>query len=298
MSAPKPSMEEVLKYGRKATASYLRSYAAKLPKEQRDDIMQEASVRLIRAYEQMDPDRGIKAFCQRHCMGAVLDYIRGGDGFEEAGGSKPKPQDDDDPKPEFSPQRLRYRTEVLSDEGTPLDVEAVAGIFGIFADNEEPLLKPNWPLLSRLAGKNRDVHLVCKVLLGFDQEEIASQFDKGITRERLSQRLYEFFEHLDSPLTFGHKETEQIIYALGLCDYFHMPNTDNGYGWDFEPFDLIDPQSFEKALHHYEPSLSGVRDQRLKRSDLFGKYKVQPKTEAMIPKTEEENQASFDLDIQ
>lgn len=309
----KPTLEEVLKYGRTVTASYLRDYASKLPVEHREDIHQEAAARLIRVYDQLDPALGIKSFCQMHCRGAVLDYIRGGHGFEEAGGSKPKPKMEDPPpnenydpnqatpKPEekaplLETPRLRFRTEVVSSDGDTLDVEEVAGLFGIFAGGEESVLQPNWPLLSRLAGKNRDVHLVCKVLLGFDQEEIAAQFDKGITRERLSQRLYEFFEGLDSPLTFGHRETEQIIYALGLCEYFHMPEKDNGFGWELEPFDLTKEDSFERALTFYEPCLEGVRDQRLKRSDLFGKYKVQPKTEAMIENTEEE-QAVFDLDV-
>lgn len=286
----KPSLEEVVAYANQTISFHVRKLAWSLPLEQQEEIKQNAMVRVLEAFQRLDQDKKWKAYIQNHCKGAVLDYIRGGDGFEETGWAA----SDDSAVEPATGNRLRHRVEITKDEdGEPMGVDETAGLFGIFTEIEPSHFRPNWELLSRMSGVDQDVHLIAKLLLGFDQTEIAENYEKGITRERLSQKVDEFFAKLDAPEFIGNQWIEQTIFALGLCEYYRIPARDNGQGWNYPPFNLLDPNSFEQAREYYQPSLTGTRETRLRRSEIFGRYKVAPKGEDEGPP---EEQIAFALD--
>lgn len=230
----KPSIEEVVKYATKQISIYIGKIASHLPFEQKDEIEQIAMVRVLEAYKRLDPDKGWKSFIQRHCSGATLDYLRWGTGFEEV---TLKKSSEDDP-PEKKPWRLKSRIKVVdkaSDGEISLDVTlGMSGIFETQPDLED--YRPNWPLIARMSSQDVDIHLVAKLLLGFTQTELSSMFK--VSRERLTQRLQEFCERLDDPKHLGSRWIAQTIYAFGLCEMFHQPSKDLGFGWEFEPVDL------------------------------------------------------------
>lgn len=240
----KPSIEQVLAYAKQQVKIQIFKAASHLPKEQHEEIEQEAYVRVWASYAQLDPALGWKSFIQKHCFGAVQDYLKGGlNTTENEVGMK--------------------RAEIISDEDNePLSVDETAGFFGVFEElhKSNKLMTPNWDLLSRLAGKDDDLHIVCKVLLGYSQEAIAEQYGCGVkenelSRERISQRVREFMTALDDPMNLFNPKIEQYIFALGLSDFFHMSATDTGYGWDFKEFDLNREDSFKQVREYYTPTL-------------------------------------------
>lgn len=253
-----PAFEVVRKYAEGSVEFYLNKHAKHVPEEQQDEMRQDAMVRVWDAYQRLVPDRGWKSFIQLHCRGAVLDYLNSGDGAIEDG-SVANPESNG----------LRKRVEIFSEEGTPLEVEEIAALFGIFKGDEEEdvSIAPNWDLVSRLVCESEDLHIIAKILLGFTQEQIAeqltTQLGKTVSRERVSQRIYEFFVRLDEPVKLTDRKTNQMIYALGLCRYYHMPEVDNGYGHDLPAFDVNDEESFRQVRCHFEPSLFDFRDKRV-----------------------------------
>jgi RNA polymerase sigma factor (sigma-70 family) len=286
----RPSKDDIVKYAKKTVDYHLHKFAKNLPEEQKDEVRQEAMIRVLVAYENLDTEKSWKTYVQQHCKGAVLDYLRAGNGFEETGWIA---SDKSSVEPTTG-MRLTRRIEIVSgdDDSDALNAEDIAGLFGMFDEIEPNEFKPNFDLLFRMSGVDQEIHLITKLLLGFNQTELAEQYEKGITRERLSQKVDEFFKKLDAPEFIGNRWIEQTIFALGLCEYYTMPNKDNGQGWEFHRFDLFDQKSFEQAREYYHPSLAGTRGDRLKRSDIFGRYKVAPKEES--ESTEE--QSEFDLD--
>lgn len=235
----KPSIEEVLEYAEKQIKIALFSYARYLPEEQKEEIAQNARMRLFRHYEKMDPALGIKSYIQIHCRGAAQDYLRAGLNDTES---------------EFNQDRVEI---ISKDEGEMLEVDETAGLFGIFAEmrTQGSSIKPNWEILSRLAGADESLHITCKALLGYSHEQISEQLaldpTYGVTRERITQRIHEFFKELDAPINIGSKKIEQYIFALGMSDFFHIAEVDNGYGWELKEFDLNMEDSFILAREHY-----------------------------------------------
>jgi DNA-directed RNA polymerase specialized sigma24 family protein len=246
MAAPlaKPTIDEVVDYARDQIKIFLNKLAPDLPREQKDEISQRALQRIVQAYARLDPEKGWKAFTQTHCRGAVLDYIREGAGFEETAGDprkdeKRKANDDELAKDiaKRCSESLRTRVSMVSDDDRSLDVEEIAGIHGIFAEDPEFEVDPNWNLVARMASVDEDIHLVAKVLLGRTQESLSEMF--GVTRERLSQRVQEFVERLDAPEFYHNRWVRQTIFAFGLSGVYGMDKFDEGLGYEFEPVDLL-----------------------------------------------------------
>lgn len=246
----RPDFNEVYAYAKKSVDHFIRKHAFKIPNELKEEIVQNAMMRVWEAYKKLDAERGWKSFIQLHCRGAVLDFIKMGS-FEDGFTGTSEPGD------------LQTRVEIASNEnkGSLLNVDDTAALFGIFAktDATEGDITPNWNLLNRMAGKDEGLAIVSKVLLGFSQEDIACQMSTDIggsvSRERVSQRIYEYFELLDAPCNIGDPWIEQSIFALGLSAKFSMPGRDNGIGWNLMPFNLQDQDSFKHAREFYEPSL-------------------------------------------
>jgi DNA-directed RNA polymerase specialized sigma24 family protein len=261
----KPDLDVVLQYATKQVDKYLKDHASHLPPEQKDEIRQEALFRVSNAYADIDPSRGWKAFVQMHSRGAVLDYLRDGTGFKEtkwdesnreivpeletyaAGGDEEHEDEPDEalvvqvPERKKFKQRLNQRVVVVSsDDNRALDVEEIAGIFGVHSEADDSnIFKPKWELVARMAAVDPEIHLVAKILRGFTQTELAPGF--GVTREMLSQRIRIFFNKLDDPQFYHSPWIRQIIYAFGLEDMYCVPHKergDQGLGWNNDPIDL------------------------------------------------------------
>jgi RNA polymerase sigma factor (sigma-70 family) len=250
IDSPKPSFAEVFAYSEKQVEHYIRKFARHLPFEQKEEIAQNAAIRTWKAYEKLEADKGWRSFMQTHAMGAVKDYLKLGNGNIEDGVVSDDALDG-----------LKTRVEIFTKDGTAIEnVEVIAGMFGIHSESEldEESFKPNWDLLSRMCGLDEDLHILCKVLLGFTQEEIAEQMGSDISearsRERISQRVIYLINKFDSPEFLNNPWINQTIFALGLCSHYLMPELDNGRGWDEKAFNLADINSFRNVQQHYRPS--------------------------------------------
>jgi len=252
LKTPKPSFETVYEYALESIEFNIYKHADYLLEEHKENIRQEAAIRVWEAYQRLDPDAGWKSFIGLHCMGAVKDYKKAAS-FEDGIAFDPSGNSD---------ASLHTRIELTTDDGDTMSVEQTAAKYGIFSeqglDTTEDF-EPDWELLSKMAGRDESLMIVGKILLGYSQEEIASQFaddlNKQISRERVSQKIHELFAKMDDPFFTNNLWVNQSIYALGLSKTFHMIEHDNGQGHDLEPFDLNDPQSFKLARRWYQPSL-------------------------------------------
>lgn len=286
MAKEKPAIEEVVAYAQKNVEIYIRDKASDLPREQKDEIRQDAFLRVVKAYENLDPEQGWKRFVQMHCAGAVLDYTRWGNGFQETNKSLREPdandeqafgsdtqsqtnvsdsvkaeEEDAEPENEAQPRkswRLRYRVTHVSEDDTTLDVEQVAGFYGVFAKmpSIDKRVRPRWELISRMANVDDDVHLIAKLLLGFTQTELGPMF--GVSRERIGQRMRAFLERLDDPEHIHSRWVKQIIFAFGLSEVYGEPDVDQEIGWDQEPIDLGSLAVIEKRSIQTSLVLSGA----------------------------------------
>jgi RNA polymerase sigma factor (sigma-70 family) len=234
---PKPEFDEVYKYAKKSIDFFITKKATHLPAEFQDEIRQDAFERVWKAYADLDPDKGWRSFIQLHCRGAMKDYIKGCKGSVDS---------------EVGLERI----EIKDNDGTDLSTENILGLLGHYhlQDKKIETFQPNWELLSRLIVLDEDLHIICKVLIGLSQDEIANQMltfnKKGISRERVSQRAYEFFDRADAVANIGDPRTDQMIFALGLCKKYFMPEKDNGYGWELPSFNIYDPDSFRLVRAH------------------------------------------------
>ena len=244
----KPSIEVVYAYAVKSTEYHIRENANNLSEEQKEDVKQEAMIRVLEAYDRLDPEKGWKAFIAKHCWGAVLDFLKGGS-FEDGLGGISVNED-----------ALKFRVEIKNEDNEVISVENTAAIFGFFTDPSiEERFAPNWDLLSKMAGRDESLMIVAKLLLGFTQEEIAEQRGDDLvdtkSRERVSQIVQELFAKMDSPYFLHDRWINQCIFALGLSKVFNMPEHDNGEGHELPSFNLSDPDSFTKARRWIQPSL-------------------------------------------
>lgn len=254
LATGKPPLEQVVDYVEGSVEYYISKFAMNLPSEQKDEIRQNAYLRVCEAYPRLDEALGWKSFVQNHCRGSVLDYIRHGNGFEESRQSLKDKDAEGDAAAEtdgsYEAQKfnesLRVRVTVMGDDGDrKMDAEEIAGIHGIFSkDDSGTVFNPIWRLVARMASVDDDIHLLAKLLLGFTKPELARRFD--VSRERMYQRLKEFFERIDSPEKYHDPWVTQTIYAFGLCDRYNMDPVDNGLGWNFKPVNLIADDSISE----------------------------------------------------
>lgn len=242
----KPTIEVVLAYAKKSVAHFTYQRARHLPDELKEEIEQDAFKRVWESYQDLDPARGWKTFIQRHCFGAVMDYIKGGHGSAES---------------ELGMNQLHI---IDKDDGDTMSVEDTVAVFGVFQTSflEQYRPKQKWDLINRMIYKDENLHIVAKVLCGYSQEQISEQIalaehpdGTDISRERVSQRIREFFDNLDD---FCHKDpwVDQCIYALGLSEYYYLEECDNDLGWNFPAFfDANTETSFKEIQRYKSPSL-------------------------------------------
>jgi hypothetical protein len=241
-----PSFEVVYEYARKSVDFFISKHAKGLNRELREECVQDAMLRTWRAFKKLDETKAWKSFVQKHCCGAVLDFLKSAKSFEDGYGVKSD-----------NPDALRTRVEGVGEGG------AVNTNFNFSLEdgpNAPQVFSPKWELVYRMSGKDLDLHIIAKILLGYTQDAIAIQMGLQslgvkVSRERISQRLYEFFDRLDSCEFMHDPWTMQCIFALGLSAQYREPEVDQGIGWDLKSFDLADPLSFKFVQRYYKPTL-------------------------------------------
>lgn len=246
----KPTIEQVLEYAKKQVKFYISSPkfgGQSLTPEQKEEVYQDACLRLWAKYSELDPALGWQSFTQKHCFGALMDYLKSGLKDTES---------------EFSQERVEI---VSKEDGSTLSLDDTAGFFGVHTELDliPKGFNPRWDLINRLIGKHEDLHIIAKCLNGYTQDQIAEQLamvktnvKTEVSRERISQRIREFFEKLDDPAQAYNPVVNQFIFALGLSSFYHMSEVDNGYGWDFFEFDSNMETSFVDVKNYYEPSFN------------------------------------------
>lgn len=217
-----PEIDEVIAKAETYLDYSIRKYASHLSWEKKEDVKQEGLLRVWRKYRELKEDEGWKAFIQRHCSGAVLDYLK-----------------------KAATKRETYEIEEERDE---IDGDLLIN-YGIFYDSSEEVRLPiKWDLVARMASKDDRVLLVARFILGHRITDIAK--NSRMSRETLSQKLQEFYEMLEDPFNLNDKWVNQVIYAFGLSEYFHMQEHDNGEGWDLEPMDIFaEDLEFKKKVY-------------------------------------------------
>lgn len=225
----KPTVDEVLEYAEEQIKYYLRKYAKDAPHEQKEEMSQDARLRVFEAYQRIEADRGWRAFVQRHSFGAIADYLRHGRGCSEKAWTNVLDEE--------TPEALKFRLDFIDeDTNQALDLDDIVGHEQEIFPNLDPakLININWELVARLCRLDHDLHLFVRhVLLGYPLTELTEQF--GVTRERLGQRVSAFVKSIDAPEHVGNPWVEQIIFALGLSGQFQMKSEDRGVGWTLEP---------------------------------------------------------------
>lgn len=247
----KPSLDEVIEYASKRISYHLIRVPNSVPAELKEEMQQDAMVRVIEAYPKLDADKGWKAFVELHCQGAVKDYLKSGKGFIEHKKSRFKIAEGEDTPREI----MKHRVDVVNDDGDRLDAGEVLGINGISSEDTDELdHKIKWDLVSRMARVDHTIHLLAKVLLDFDIAELSNTF--GVTRERLSQRYHAFLAEMRSPLSARDPWLNQAMYAFGIGDEI----SDNGLGYDHDPIDLYSLAPIEKDYGIHKSALEWVKD--------------------------------------
>jgi DNA-directed RNA polymerase specialized sigma24 family protein len=247
-----PSKEEVLKYAQGNIRKFIGQYAADLPPEIHEEIVQSANLRILTAYSRIKADKGWRSFVHNHCRGAVLDFIKFGKGFEE---SRWRAKLSDDPNAEYK-EKLRERVTPFQDQDS--DVDELAGLNGIADYIDENRIKIHWQLVARLSRKDDACHAFAMWLRGYDATEIAVVL--AVSPARIGQLIREFSEMLADPI--DDPMVNQMVYAFGLCKVFGMKEIDESLklgfsvGWEQAPVDLdsLEPKNSqaEKQLGFFD----------------------------------------------
>lgn len=219
----KPEWNEVYRYAERRIKVLTARNFLHTPDFQKDEMAQEARIRVWQAYESLEGDKGWKSYISLHVRGAFLDYYRSGSGFiEDKTGSA------------FMSDRVTMFDHETRKEK---DVEAILAVCGFYDEMELREVKIRWDLISHLASREDAVLILAKSIMGFSITEIAE--DSSLSRERVHQQVSELIAKFDNPTYRTDKWINQIIYAFGLSDFYGTPNKDNGWGWEFSPIDLF-----------------------------------------------------------
>ncbi len=216
----KPSFDDVLKYAKPLLRKFVSERCADLPIEQKEEIYQDASIRLWEAYQGLDPERGWKSFVYNHCFGTVMDYLKSGKGFEEESWSIKKEEEHE----AIHVNKIRHRVSIVNSEDDTVDIDQVLGMHGKFADAKVGASKINWELLSRMASVDLPLRAFLQHIRGHNLEEIAAT--RGQSRTRVGQLVQEFIDRFDDPDLAADPWMDQVIWALGLSSHFDLEDCD------------------------------------------------------------------------
>lgn len=234
----KPTKEEVVKYAKPIVYKFIGELACDLPPEQKEEIEQEAYLRLMSGYQNIDPTLGWKSFVYNHCRGAVLDYLKFGKGFAEQKWSILKEEEED----ARHRNKIKHRVSNVTAEGEDADVDQILGNNDVYNSFTDPDIKIRWNLVARMATTDKVIHAMAKRIRGFEMQEIADVF--GITKAQANQLIMQFVERLDDPDLNFDPWVLQTIYAFGLCRHFSIKEVDQSIifgfpiGWNAKAADL------------------------------------------------------------
>lgn len=199
MDAEKPTIDEVYLYSKPIIKSKIKKYAARHPQEIRDEIESSAYLRVCEAFHRIEGPVW-KSFIYHNIEGAVLDYLKNGDGFEE--------------------QRSGIR-DCATAMHTRIDCydEDKKSIFdNICAADDKQEIFIDWDRLEKIVGLDFTFFAFAKWVRGYTLDEIGKQF--GVSAVRISQWIEAFKEKLQTE-SFQHSQLgKQIIDCLGLTEYF------------------------------------------------------------------------------
>jgi hypothetical protein len=237
----KPTIDEVRVYAEVNLGKIIHKRLHYLPEELKDEARQSAFERVVKAYDKIDVTKGWKSFVYRHCVGAIQDFDKRGQGNSESKWSlkKPKPDADGNPQPQKknSTPKMTERVSFTNFDNESRDIEHGLGSIGIFSELDIESPKINWELVSRLSSVDHQFLVFAKLVRGFTIEEIAESF--GVKRGVIVDKLKKFMDRVHQ-INFD----LQIIYSLGLSDRFGARPidqsivTDSKIGWENEEIDL------------------------------------------------------------
>lgn len=221
--------------------------AKHFPEEQREEMGQEAQIRVYNAWkDKMNDRQGWKSFVQKHVWGSTLDYQKTGKGFQSDNWTIKNPKEAALKK---NPDMLRQQLIPVLEEDD--SIEDFWGRSGILSRDSLPDVKFDWGLIARMARLDISLHIVAKMALGFKATELAVIF--GIKRESIAQKYQNLLKRLDKAIMIGDAWTEQVIYAFGLQEQFGMRAIRPDFMYDTKPVDL-----YSNKIWKYNP-----RDQQL-----------------------------------
>jgi DNA-directed RNA polymerase specialized sigma24 family protein len=243
----KPLLDEVLKFAEDKIRLHIYKKARNLPKEQQEEASQDALLRVLEAYERLDPKEPWKSFIDLHCRGGVIDYIKLGKGHME------------DRKGKDSRNNITSRLSNLDLDMAKVDVETIAALNGVFSEvswMDSQDIK--WELVSKMASVDSAIHLLAKLILGFSMDEL-SEFFK-CSKETLSRRYRRFLKRLNMPSYARDPWMDQFIFAFGLSEMFHLKEVDNGLGHDYQSVDLYSNNPLKSVSENDGPAYSWISE--------------------------------------
>lgn len=238
----KPSLEEVLAYAKAMVRKAIAEEAGHLPKEQLEEIEQDAYERMIKRYPEILPE-GWKSLTWYNCLGATQDYMKHGKGFKEDRWSIQKAEE----VGAVHAGKLQTRVSIVNSDDEDMSVDQIAGHYGVFDKLDLNKIRINWELVARLASQDECLHAFAKSLRGITLEEMAPVF--GVKVARAGQLVQAFVDRFDDPEHADCPWFKQCCYALGVSELLGMGLVDQSgtrigglefisIGWNLAPVDL------------------------------------------------------------
>jgi RNA polymerase sigma factor (sigma-70 family) len=239
MEKEKPSLDQVIKYATPLIKKFIGECATNLPEEQREEILQDAYLRIVTAYKELDPDKGWKSFVWNHSRGAVFDYLKFGKGFHEQRWSIQK----EESHGSQNVNKIKDRIQVVNSEDEDQSIDQTLGQHGIFSSFDSEI-NINWDLVARMASIDDALHAFAMHLLDFSQEEIAPKF--AACRTSVGGLIQSFVQRFDDPELNDCEWFKQTCRAFGIADKMgidgDMHSNKNimgiAVGWSLKPVDL------------------------------------------------------------
>jgi len=238
-----PSKHDFYGYTLTIVKKLVNKKAYFLPEEQKEEIIQDAMLRVFKAYDRLDESKNWEGLVYKHCRGAVLDYLRDGDGFRETAWLLYKENENQ----ETYQGVIRKRISITTNDNVQLSVDQVAAIFGKY-EMQVDSIKINWDLVARLAHIDCHVKVLAMWLRGHTLEKISFIFN--VTAACIQQWIVELSDKITNKQNQSRNTewTKQIMFAFGLCELLDLPAKDQQIGWDYPPEDLDNFQPQQMSL--------------------------------------------------
>lgn len=245
MAAEKPSKDVFIKYAIPIVHKFINQYASEIPAEHKEEIAQDAFLRLLEQYDLVDAEKGWKSYVYNHCRGTVLDYLKAGKGFRETAWSIAKDEEHD----ARNVLKIRERLSVSSDSPDDFDLEHALGKSGIFSEITTSEIEINWELVSRMACHDEAIHATAKWLKGFSIEEISKVL--SFSEHKVSNLIKGFWDRFDDPAKCLDIWFLQTAFAFGLCGHLGIAEIDQSdvlgfpVGWNWPIINLDSEDVFD-----------------------------------------------------